>query len=67
MCFDIGCDLIFGFFPQSKTAACVFDPFGQVVFLSSGSVFGVSVVMTSMEEEMQELRELVAQLRADNE
>lgn len=70
MCFEIGCDLLFVFFPQSKTAACVFfffDPLDRLYFSSSGSVFGVSVVMTSMEEEMQELRELVAQLRADNE
>lgn len=46
----------------------MFPPFGQSIFLQQWlfPIVGVSVAMTSMEDEMRELRELVAQLKADN-
>ncbi len=61
-----------GFFALSFSSEAkqqrVFPPFGQPVFLRQWPfpIVGVSVAMTGMEDEMRELRELVAQLKADN-
>lgn len=71
-CVDLIIVFFFVFYALSFSSEAkqqrVFPPFRQPVFLRQWPfpIVGVSVAMTGMEDEMRELRELVAQLKADN-